>query len=194
MNLQRALLIAALVAPWAAGPAAAQTPFPPAGQTPFPPPQQQQFQTIPQQQFQPPPPQQQQQAPPCLEQFVKLRDEATRKAKAIEAAGKAKPKPSAQVACQLFNSFSAAEAKLVKYATKNQTWCGIPQQVIEQMKQAHAKTAETRTRICRVAAAPPRPRGPSLSEALGADVPSAGNIKSGHGIFDTLTGTPLGER
>jgi len=201
MNLHRALFIAALAASWSAGlagPAAAQTPFPPAGQTPFPPAgqtpfpaPQQQFQAAPQQQVQPP---QQQQEPPCIKQFVKLRDDAGSKAAKIQAVSQAKQKPSAQVVCGLFNSFSSAEAKLIKYAVENQGWCGIPQQMIDQMKQSHARTTDTRSKICQAAAAPARPRGPSLSEALGADVPNAGNIKTGHGTFDTLTGTPLGQR
>jgi hypothetical protein len=123
-----------------------------------------------------------------------LRDDAAGKARKIEAATKKKPRPSAQAACGLFNSFAAAEVTLIKYAEKNQGWCGIPDEIIKQMKQAHARTDETRDRICQVAAAPPRPAGPSLSEALGATAPSAGNIRSGHGTFDTLTGTPLGER
>jgi hypothetical protein len=209
MNLRRALFIAALVAPWAAWPAAGQTPFPPAGQTPFPPagqtpfpaPQQQlqtmprqQLQTMPQQQFQQPQQQQQQQEPPCIQQFVKLRNDAASKAKKIEAASKAKQKPSVQVACRLFRSFSSAEAKLIKYAVENRTGCGIPEQVIDQMKKSHSRTNQTRSRVCQAAAAPARPRGPSLSDALGNDVPNAGNIKSGHGTFDTLTGTPLGQR
>ncbi len=206
MNLRRALFIAALVAPWAVGPVAAQTPFPPAGETPFPPAgqtpfpaPQQQLQTMPQQQFRQPQqqfqqPQQQQEPPPCIKQFVVLREEAASKAKKIEAAGKAAQKPSPQAACQLFRSFASAEAKLIKYAVENQTWCGIPEQVIDQMKKSHAQTSQTRSRICKVAAAPPPPRGPSLSDALGTNVPNAGNIKRGHGTFDTLTGTPLGQQ
>lgn len=167
MNLRRAVCVAAIALPIAAVPAAAQ--------------------------FQPPPTQQQ--APPCLKKFVALRDDAAKKAAAIQAAGERKPKPSAQVACRLFNNFIAAESKLLKYASDNSVWCGIPDQVVQQIKQAHAKTSATRTKICRVAAAgPPQPRGPSLSDALGATVPDANNIKPGHGTFDTLTGTPLGNR
>lgn len=198
MNLRRALFIAALVAPWAVWPAAAQTPFPPAGQTPFPPAgqtpfpsPQKQLQTMPQQQFQQP---QQQQEPTCIKQFVELRNDAASKAKKIEAASKAKQKPSVQVACRLFRSFSSAEAKLIKYAVENRTGCGIPEQVIDQMKKSHSRTNQTRSRVCQAAAAPARPRGPSLSDALGNDVPNASNIKRGHGTFDTLTGTPLGQR
>ena len=92
----------------------------------------------------------------------------------------------------MFNAFSAAEAKMVKYTTDNAVWCGIPPNVITGMKQAHAKTVEMRTKVCRAAAAPQRPAGPSLSDALNAPITDSGNIKTGRGTFDTLTGTPLG--
>jgi hypothetical protein len=167
MNLRRAAFIVAFasVLPAAAAPAAAQ--------------------------FQPAPQVQQQQ--PCVKEFLRLRGIAEKKAAAIRAAGEHKAPP--QEACKLFNSFSAAEAKLLKYATENGTWCGIPDQIISGMKQAHAKTTEMRTKICRIAAAgPPRPAGPSLSDALVGNVPDSSNIKTGHGTFDTLTGTPLGTK
>jgi hypothetical protein len=94
----------------------------------------------------------------------------------------------------LFNAFSAAEAKMMKYAEDNSVWCGIPPQVLTGIKQAHAKTTEIRTKVCQAAAAPPRPAGPSLSDALSAPVTDSSNIKTGRGTFDTLTGTPLGSK
>jgi hypothetical protein len=134
-----------------------------------------------------------QQEPPCIKNFARLRDDAAKKAVAIRTANK--HKLDAKEACHLFNSFSAAEEKLIKYADANATWCGIPEQIVKSMKQAHVKTNEIRTRICQVAAAPPRPREPTLSDALGAPVPDAKNIKPGRGgTFDTLTGSPLGTR
>jgi hypothetical protein len=167
MNLRRAAFIAAFasVLPIAAAlPAAAQ------------------FQPVPQRE-----------PPPCIKEFLRLRADAEKKAAAIKAAGEHKAPP--QVACKLFNTFSAAEAKMVKYATDNSVWCGIPEQILSTMKQAHSKTAEMRTRICRIAAAgPPRPAGPTLSDALGGTVPDSSNIRTGHGTFDTLTGTPLGAK
>ena len=165
MNVRRAMFIAALGLAGAASPALAQT-QPGFGQP-----------------------------PPCLKKYTELRGEAEFKAKAIEAAGKRKRKPTAQEACQLFNAFSAAEAKLIKYATENGTWCGIPPQVVTQMKASHARLTVTRTRICQAAAAQlARPRGPTLSDALSGPAPDANNIKTGRGTFDTLTGSPLGNR
>lgn len=169
MNLRRAIFIAALLLPFAAGTAAAQ------------------FQPMPAPQAPP-----QQQEPPCIKEFMKLRDEAQKRGQALQAASQRKASP--QEACQLFNAFSAAEIKLIKYATDNSVWCGIPPEILKSMKQGHAKTAEVRTRVCRAAAAPARPAAPSLSEALGTIVPDADNIKTGRGTFDTLTGTPLGNK
>lgn len=167
MNLRRAAVIAAFasVLAAAAAPAAAQ--------------------------FQPAP--QGQQPPPCVKEFLRLRGIAEKKAAAIRAASERKAPP--KEACKLFNSFSAAEAKMLKYATDNSVWCGIPAQVLSGIKKSHARTTELRTKVCRVAAAgPPRPAGPSLSDALVGNVPDSSNIKTGHGTFDTLTGTPLGRK
>jgi hypothetical protein len=140
--------------------------------------------------FQAPP--QQQQEPPCLKEFLKLRGDAEQKAGAIKAASDRKAPPA--VACKLFRSFVAAESKMLKYASEHAAWCGIPDQIVDGIKKAHVRSTQLRNKICQVAAAPPRPPGPSLSDALGSRPPSSANIKSGHGTFDTLTGTPLGER
>lgn len=164
MNLRRAVCIAACMFAITAGPAAAQ------------------FQPLPQPQ----------QEPPCLKEFGKLRDEAQKRASAIRAAGDRKA--TAKEACALFNAFSAAEMKMLKYASDNAVWCGIPPQVLSNIKQGHAKTAEMRSKVCQAAAAPMQQTAPSLSDALAAPVPDSNNIRTGRGTFDTLTGTPLGNK
>lgn len=168
MNSRRALFIAACVGAAAIGPAAAQ------------------WQTPPQQ------PQQQQEPPPCVQEFVKLRETAEKKAGAIRAASERKAPP--QEACALLNAFTASEATMIKFAVENQVWCGIPPQLIDNMKKGHANSTALRTRVCAIAAQPQRPAGPSLSDALNTPVPNANNIKTGRGTFDTLTGTPLGNK
>jgi hypothetical protein len=165
MSLRRALFIAACMAPLVGGAARAQ--------------------------FQPPQQPPQGQAPPCVQEFGKLRDDTQKKAMAIRQASQRKASP--KEACGLFTAFTTAEAKMLKYAVDNATWCGIPPQIIDSIKKGHARSSEMRTKICRVAAAPPRPTGPSLSDALGGPIPDANNIKTGRGTFDTLTGTPLGK-
>jgi hypothetical protein len=139
-------------------------------------------------QFQPPAAQQQE--PPCVQEFFKLRDEAEKKGLAIKAANERKAPP--KEACQLFGAFITAQTKMLKYATDNTVWCGIPPQVVENLKQSVAKISEVRTRVCQAAVAP-QPTGPSLSDALSSPVPNSNNIKTGRGTFDTLTGSPLGK-
>jgi hypothetical protein len=153
----------------------------------------QSFQPAPSQGFGPPQ-QAAPQEPPCFKDFSALRDDAQNKAKALGAANKRKAAP--QEACRLFNALIASEIKLVKFTEANGTWCGIPPQVLTQMKTEHARASEIRTRVCEFAARGPQAApGPSLSDALGTTrVPDASNIKSGRGTFDTLTGTPLGAR
>jgi hypothetical protein len=179
MNLRRALFIAACLAPVAAGPAAAQ--FPPA--------------QPPQQSLQQP---QQQQAPgeppPCIKEFIKLRDDAQKKAGAIQAASGRKAPP--KEACALFNSFFAAEMKMIKFAEENSVWCGIPPEAVGQMKKGNLNTVAIRTKVCQAAAsgAQQRPAAPTLSDVLTAPIADSNNIKTGRGTFDTLTGTPLGPK
>ncbi len=144
------------------------------------------FATSAQAQFGPTAPQQE---PLCAKDFGKLRDDTEKKAAAIKAAGERKA--SAKEACQLFNAFVAAQSKMLKYVTENGTWCGIPDQISVSLKEGLAKTSEVRTRVCQAAAAPPRPSGPSLSDALSGPVPDSNNIRTGRGTFDTLTGNPL---
>jgi hypothetical protein len=133
------------------------------------------------------------QAPPCVKEFIRLRTDVEEKGKAIKAV---EGKVNAQGACKLFNSYIASEKKLLDYAVANNVWCGIPPEAIASMKKAHARAGDIRTRVCQAAAAgPARPAGPSLSDALGGPVPDSSNIKTGHGTFDTLTGsTPLGAK
>lgn len=132
----------------------------------------------------------QRQLPPCYRDFIPLRTEAQKRGEAIQAAAKRKAGP--RVICGLFRRFSVAEAKMVKYAVANEAWCGIPAQAVKQMKESHAKTLKIRARVCEAAAHPPRPRGPSLSDALGIDdVPNAATTHTGRGTYDSLTGNPL---
>ena len=170
MNLCRALFIAALALPIVARPASAQVQQRPA--SPFDQPQQQQGE------------------PPCLKDFAKLRDEAERQAAAVMAAQKNKvPLPEA---CRLLTVFSASQDRFLAFAKKNEVWCGIPPQLIQNISKGHDNVVKARTKVCQMAAQPQRPAGPSLSDALGAPITDSSNIKTGRGTFDTLTGTPLG--
>jgi hypothetical protein len=131
------------------------------------------------------------QMPPCFAEFAPLRDDTEKKAKAVQAASKRKPSP--QEACKLFNALVAAQDKMNKFVAAKGASCGIPKEAADQIKQALTQTDQVRVRVCDVAARPPAPTGPSLSEALGTSrLADPSNIKRGGGTFDTLTGTPLG--
>ena len=127
-----------------------------------------------------------------MQEFFKLRDDAEKKAVAIKAANDRKASP--KEACALFTGLAASQTKMLKFVNENGQWCGIPPNIAEQIKQGSAKVTEIRTRVCQVAAAPQRQQGPSLSDALNAPVPDSNNIKTGRGTFDTLTGSPLGNK
>ena len=172
MNLRRALFIAAFVLPIAAGSAVAQVQPRQAPANPF---------------DQPP---QRQDEPPCMRDFTKLRDDAEKHAAAVMAGQKNKvPLPEA---CKLLSAFAASQDRFLTFAKKNETSCGIPPQLIQQISMGHANVVKARTKVCQMAAQPQRPAGPSLSDALGGPIPDSSNIKTGRGTFDTLTGTPLG--
>ena len=189
MTLRRAWFIAACFFA-AACPAAAQ--FPPQPQQPV-----AQFPPVGGQQpaaQSPPAAAPQQGPPPCVAEFFKLRNDTEKKGVALRAASERHATP--KEACGLFNTFTAAEAKLIKYATDNSVWCSIPNEVIENLKAGHTKAMEIRAKVCEAANRPQAaaPHQPTLSDALGAPVPDAGNIKTGRGTFDTLTGSPLGTK
>jgi hypothetical protein len=182
MTLRRAWIIATCSLTGAMAPAAAQ--FPPVGGV-----QPGQFGPPPSQQ---PAPQVQQEAP-CVAEFMRLRGDTDKKGRALRAASERHA--STKEACGLFTTFTTSEGKLLKYATDNAQWCGIPKEILGQIKQSHDRAMEMRTRVCAAAAQPQmQPHAPTLSDALGAPVTDSSNIKTGRGTFDTLTGTPLGSK
>jgi hypothetical protein len=132
--------------------------------------------------------------PPCMAEFAPLRSEAEKRAGLIKAA--ADRKADRSEICTLITRFSEAEAKFVKYVEANHTWCGIPPNVVAQIKTNHGKTVATRKKVCSTAPmgvqGPALPPGPGLSDALGLTrAPSAANTSTGKGTYDTLTGNPI---
>jgi hypothetical protein len=121
--------------------------------------------------------------------FMKLRTDAEQKAGAIRNA--TQRKADRKDVCALVQRFTTAEAAVVKFLEVNKTWCGVPEQLVQQAKANHEKTLKFRTAVC-TEAPEAKPRPPSLSDAIGTpSVDSADNTKTGRGTFDTLTGNPL---
>ena len=123
----------------------------------------------------------------CME-FPAIRQAAEQSAAQIRAAGERKM-PRDQV-CNLFKSFAAQEAKMLKFLVDNKTTCGIPPQAITSVRGNHAKTLELRKNVC---SAGPAMLGPSLSDALGGPIiaDDTSSKQPGRGTFDTLTGNVL---
>jgi hypothetical protein len=133
-----------------------------------------------------------QQPPPACEQLLTIRDETAKHGQAIHTAGQKKAPP--EELCKLFKTFLSSEGKMMKGLEQNGATCGVPPEVLKQIKASHDKAAQVGKQICDAAAQGPRPAGPSLSDALGTTpmVPdSATATKKGQGTFDTLTGSPL---
>ena len=98
--------------------------------------------------------------------------------------------------CKLVTAYSAAEIKWVKFAEGNMTKCGIPKEIVTQLKTVHAKTAEGQKKLCAAGPAGGPSAVPTLSDALGtATLPTREPEKKRKpgGTLDTLTGNALGQ-
>ena len=136
-----------------------------------------------------------QQPPPACQQLLALRDEVQKNGQAIQKANE--KKGTVQEACRLFRNYLAAEVKFMKGIEEHARTCGVPPDVLKQVKEGHAKASQIGKQVCEAAAQGPRPAGPSLSDALGTtpslpDSPT-GSTKRG-GAFDTLSGSVLQQR
>jgi hypothetical protein len=121
--------------------------------------------------------------------FPAMREDVEKSAMAIKAANDRKA--SREEACPLFKIFASREAKMLKFLETNRVACGVPPQVITQVKASHSNTIRIRNQVCSAAPSGPPP-GPSLSDALGGPIIADDTtVKPGRGTFDTLTGNAL---
>ncbi len=129
---------------------------------------------------------------PCADEIAPLRDDAQAKSVVLKTTIEEK-KGDRDALCKAFKTFSAAEAKMVKFVQDHAARCGFPAEVAKGAKANHGKTVSVTNRVCNAAAGPGAPPPPSLSDALGTSrIPDSSNIKTGKGgTFDTLSGSPL---
>ena len=129
----------------------------------------------------------------CMKGFVPLREDAEKRGKLIKAASDRHAQP--EEACKLIGDYSKAEIKMVEYVKLNSTKCGIPPQILDQLKKGHTGTEAMLKKVCNAAQAGTRApaAGPSLSEVLGSSavLPEATGAKKGGSTFDTLNGNVL---
>ena len=65
---------------------------------------------------------------------------------------KAKKPMDPNVVCAKARGLGGAEDALIAYMTKNKDWCGIPDEVLNNLKESHAKTSEFGGKACVAAA------------------------------------------
>jgi S1-C subfamily serine protease len=83
---------------------------------------------------------------PCLAEFGKLREEVQKRGAAAKAAGE--HKVAREEMCKLVQNFSAAEGKWLKFTEAGVASCGIPPEVVTQLKRVHARTEQAQKNIC----------------------------------------------
>ena len=84
---------------------------------------------------------------------------------AIEAAND--KKADVKVACRLFRSYIATEAKMLRMLEADGASCGAGAQIIQQVRGSHAKAQQIGKQVCDAAARGPAPFGPTLGDAFG---------------------------
>ena len=122
--------------------------------------------------------------------FPALREDVEKGAAVIRAASARKA--SREEVCPIFKVFAVKEAKMIAFLETNQKLCGVPPNVITQVKTNHAATIRIRNTVCSAAPAGPG-AAPTLSDALGGPIIADDQSAKlpGRGTFDTLTGNAL---
>jgi hypothetical protein len=77
------------------------------------------------------------------------RDETQKHGQALSAAGQKKAPP--EEICKLFKVFLAAETTMVNGLEEHSGTCGVPAEVVRQVKTQHAKASRMAEQVCMVA-------------------------------------------
>jgi hypothetical protein len=128
--------------------------------------------------------------PPKCQALLSIRDDLQKHGKSIEEANS--KKADVKVACRLFRTYIATEAKMLKMLEADGAACGAGPQIVQQVRGSHAKAQQIGKQVCDAAARGPAPSGPTLSDALGTSpaLPDT-KEKKGAGTFETMTGNPF---
>ncbi len=128
-----------------------------------------------------------------MNDLMPLRDAVQKEGMAVKAV--IDKKAERGVICTQLKKYTAAEAKFVKFLEANSGWCGIPGEVLTQVKGGHKRSVALRDKACSGGpAGAGMPAGPGLSEALGTSrspAPLDTSKSTGRGTFDTLSGNAL---
>jgi hypothetical protein len=122
-------------------------------------------------------------------EFGKLRDEVQKKGLAAKTAQE--HKVAREEMCKIVSAYAAAEQKWLKFAEGGVSACGIPAEVVTQLKQVHARTEQAKTNICSAGPGGVAAAAPSLSDALGTNRLQLETKKTGGNYLDTMTGNAI---
>lgn len=98
--------------------------------------------------------------PPSCQQLLALRDEIQKHGQAIQKANQRRA--SVQEACRLFKAYLSAEMRFVKGIEEHGRTCGVPPELLKQVKESHTKASQTGKELCEAAARGSQPLGLSL--------------------------------
>jgi hypothetical protein len=89
----------------------------------------------------------------CQEDFQKLSERRMSQISVLNKLGKSnKGKMDPVAACPVARQLSGIESEMLSYMEKNKEWCAIPDQVVDNFKQARAKTVNFASQACAFAA------------------------------------------
>jgi hypothetical protein len=129
---------------------------------------------------------------PCIAEFTHMRGEVEKAGKVAKAVND--KHGSREEFCKAFTNLHAAQVRWVVHTEKNGKNCGIPPDVLKQLKLVEANLGKMKNNVCNGGAVAGG-GAPSLSEALGtAKLPVPDNdavSKKRGGTLDTLTGEPI---
>lgn len=134
----------------------------------------------------------------CQTQVTKLRGDLETRGGALEKAAKGKRPPSEL--CPLFRNFASAQQRFYNYLNTNKDACGVPDNVLTQIKENLAQVSSTRNKVCDVAKMQESgggagPGGPPAQGAISAGLGLSSGLPTGGappgGVFDTLGGDAL---
>ena len=130
----------------------------------------------------------------CQGQVNSLMAERDKAGKALQAANKRKA--DIKTACGLLRNYVSVENKMLKFLRGAKVQCGVPDNFLKQLADAHTKSAEMSTKVCQAAANgggnAVRPPSAGLSEALGVNIGGNPGDKPS-AVFDTLHGNVLSQ-
>jgi hypothetical protein len=101
--------------------------------------------------------------PPKCQALLAIRDELQRHWAAIEAE-RLNKKADVKVACRLFRNYAVTYFSMSKMLDSDGPSCGVPPQVLSQVRESHAKAQQMRKQVCDAAASGPSLLGPNLLE------------------------------